>query len=403
MPRAPKAPPPPADGGPASGGAHSSAVRFGSGHGPGLYPHLYFALTVHNVLVVAAVYSPATGDPVFGRVLAALFAVVTPLAGALRLSTQDAYASLRTSGRFFTFTLPLFFIVAPIFIPGRSILPDGLVFYLLTTTLLAMDVRPIRYHLAVSLVLFWFGLAGPDAPGMPWILGVGATTVWSLSALHFASVGEDFGLRGWWAVGRVLQTVALFMIPSGGAVWLITEGWPVPPDRVRPERGRSITAEEVWRRLAEMDPTDMAELARRIAFSLLVILLTLIVLYYLRRLMASRGQVTELPWIPGTDVSEVEYTKAEPRMPAPRVPGVRGAIISQWWRWARWQRDKGLLRRDADTAREFGDAVRDRSADPEAVDRLTELMDRAHYGAAEPTVEDLEEMRRLTLEEHRRG
>jgi hypothetical protein len=324
----------------------------------------------------------------------------------LREAILDWLTLFSPGGKLAVVGLCVGFFVFPIASRGGDGAVEGFACILIPMTVIAVSDASIRALLAVMLIGFWaaFGALDPGGAsvGVAVALGCGATTLWTFAAAHFALMATPFGLRGWWPARRVAATVAIYFVPSALAAWLIHRHWPggsalvgAPEIDVDAIVGPGLPPMPAIRPLRALTSEEFGRLVIQSVISAFVLLVSVVLLHYLRRLLSRKFKPARLPKLLGADVSQVDLHESEllPRRVA--LKGIRAKIVAQWARWAREASAAGVQRAPGETAAELAARAAEAEGIGEPPAEMTELFERAHYGADEPTAEDLDRMRRL--------
>lgn len=376
----------------------ASAPRLhpGSARGPGLFGPLYLAIFCQGLALALAVHArpdPAPAAAIrFAAVVGALaFGAFAGLL--LRPLLQDWYTAAKPAERVLVLGTLYSPFALPALIPECPLLPEGFAFVLPSAALTAYDHRTTRRFVSIASIGFFATLGTRPELGVGAVVAFGATTLWVLAAMHFAYIGAPFGLRGWWAQGRIARAVVLFAAPAGLAAVLAHAVWPVPPRRT--DSDEPPDPARLMETLASMSAEDLSRLAWRWGMALALMAGALTALYWLRRWLARRARPGNLPMIFGADVGEVEMVAREGPARRGGLAGTRGEIVRLWSRWARAQAERGLHRAEGETAAEFARRLdAGAGARPER-DDLTRIFERAHYSAEEPSADDAERMAEL--------
>jgi len=369
--------------------------------GPSLLATLYLLLFLHGFTFTEAVFEGRPAGYLWLSGLGLALAGAATAAGLLRPLIIDTIATFRPLGRLIIRLLPLAGFLPTALIDGLSARHEGFAFALPLLLLLAVDARQVRLYLAASILGFWFVCGRPEGlhPGRFALFGL--TTLTSLTLTHWAFMGEPFGLRGWWALRRVLATALTYALPAGllaGGMYL---AWP--------ERRPSAASAEPLptgavglpaRRLSRGEIDQISESIGRLTLFLLLMLASLVFITLLRRWLGRKGRAVAVPVLRGADLSEVEPARTQPAPPRPKLAGNRGKIVHLWWKWVRaseahgsppWQPPETA----ADWARRLGPI----GAGLTQWDEMTQLVEEAHYGPVEPSAADVARMARLVDDE----
>lgn len=375
-----------------------------SGGGPGLFAQLYLALLGFCLLFVYAVHGRHPEGNLWFQGLAFILVLTTLATANLRPLLLDYYMTFGLQGRIGFLLAIVAFAIAPFWIEGHRVIPEGLALALIPLMLFAVDEAVIRRLIAFLIVSVWLLGFGPNPPELELVLVLGAAALWALAATHFTFTGEPFGLRGWWPFRRIAWTVALYSAPAALAAYTAHELWPdgrsMPLVRGLP---KIPGAPAPSRELAPLKLEELEGLAYDTILFLAILLASLIALYFLRRYLAGRGRPAALPIIPGTKLSELELS-VRPRAPEQKkLAGRRGKILRLWAKWAREQEAAGVPRSPSETAAGFAGRLAREQAEREPPESLTRLMEKAHYSDDEPTDEEVETMQEIVEQELRRG
>lgn len=365
--------------------------------GPGPYPLVYTAMLVNGLALIYAVYGQRPEDAVWLKSAAGAFAVMAALLAVARVVFHDVYVSMTPAMKAAYFLLNGVLFCAPGVVQGHGVIPEGFAVALPAMALSAVNGRTLRRWTLFSMLGFWFAAFSATPPSAPLILLYGFSLLWLFAATHFAETGEPYGLRGWWPARTTLQLAALYALPAGlmamGTYFL----WPdlrpaVPAASAAPP----ITARAVMR----LSPDDMRSLLIRFLIWFGLIAFSLVLITIVRRRLGRRRRPEGLPKVFGMDVGDLQFFRGPEMKPGRGLGGERGLIVRMWMKWAR---ERGEGRAESETAREVaarvtlaeGEEPRDRRT-------LTELLERAHYGAEEPTTADVEAMKQAVKRELKR-
>lgn len=367
-----------------------------TGSGPGPYPLVYAAMLINGLLLISAVYGIREGHDRWFQISAGAFAFAAVLLILLRVVIHDIFVGLTVSVRTFYFLVfgVMFFI--PGAVRGHSVLPEGFAVALPVLTLCSIHGPAIRRWILFSMAGFWAASFSHPAPGLLLTLAYGLSLLWVFAAAHFAETGEPFGLRGWWPARTTLVLSALYFVPAAlvalGTYFL----WPEFHPEGRPQAPPPVTA----RAAMDFSPADINTLLLRFFAWLGLVLVSFILIVFIRRRLGRGRRPGGLPKVFGMDVGDMQFFQAPEARKTKGLSGERGRIVRLWMKWA-WELGEG--RGESETAREVaGRVTRDRG--PASADRelLTELLEKAHYGEEEPTRSDAEAMKKAVRRELKR-
>lgn len=367
-----------------------------TGKGPGLFPLVYAAMLLNGLVLIEAVYGAREDREAWYRASATAFTVAAVLLILLRVVIHDIFIGLAVSVRTFYFLVfgVLFFI--PGAVRGHSVLPEGFAVALPVLTLCAIHGPAIRRWMLFSMAGFWAASFSHPPPGLLLTLAYVFTLLWVFATAYFAETGEPFGLRGWWPVRTTLMLSALYFVPAA----LVTVGayflWPEFHPEGRPQAPPPPTA----RAAMELSPADLNTLLLRFFLWLGLVLISFILIVFIRRRLGRRRRPAGLPKVFGMDVGDMQFFRAPDRREKKGLAGERGRIVRLWMKWA-W--DVGEGRGESETAREVAERVsRERGTASTEREQLTALLEKAHYGEEEPTRADAEAMKKAVRRDMRR-
>jgi len=328
------------------------------------------------------------------------FVLTIAFTGTFRDLMHDWVISLGGGGRIIYGVIVAFAFSWPGFVEGHRVMPEGFAVALPLIAFISARETIVRVFIGYTILGFAMAALGDTPPSLSLTLAVTFTTIFSITATHFAFTGADFGLRGWWAIGKIAQTSAIYFFPTALVAAATFLFWPefVPDAPAAAGQAQQSTAS----RVAAMNPDQLGEALFRLALWLAMLLASLALLYYLRRRLGRRSAPLDVPKVFGTDVSELEIEKMEVAAPGPTLGGRRGQIVELWQRWQLEYEARGLGRSSSETADEMARRVRaGEQWDGSSKEALTGMLERAHYGEAEPTDEEVAQMQRTVKEEMR--
>ncbi len=373
-----------------------------SGRGPSLFAYLYLALMAEGMLMLYAIYSVRREDEPKMKIMIGMLVVCAFLVAQLRPLIQDWYSALGATERILVYVFTGFFFLAPGVMQGHRILPEGFAFVVYPLLLLAIDQQSVRAFLACTLAGFWFALYRNPNADLPLVLGFGFATLCSLASMHFAFIGEPFGLRGSWPARRIFFTAVLYFGPASLAAYLAYRFWPASNIQSSTTvRAHQIQDELLMSRTKEMTPEEWRKFFLQLVIAIGLVAFSLTTLHYLRRFLNRRRSPADFPQIFGTDVSELEYLKSNRVERTPGFTGTRGEIVRLWKKWTRQKEEEGVIRLPSETAAELAGRVAEQAPDNERTEALTLIFERAHYGSEEPSSQDVQTMKQLVREETR--
>ena len=368
----------------------------------GLWAVMALALWLNAVLMAALILLPGRGWGAWLALAAwaAGLGAAAWLLGRARAIVHDAIFSLSYRDRAFLALGIVVLFLMPAVAKGPRVLSDG--FLWAAPALILAAVRPTLARLALAWTLAGAWFAAWRVEGV-WLAVLGAFGVSWLAAMgtvHFAFTGEPHGLSGGWALRRAVRNALFTSIPAlaaaAAAWWLWPRlGWGGAAGGGLPRKIVESGGLQPRPTARQIEPMVLADLAWRGILVLILLLLTFALLLYIRRLFLRRQRVNAIGDLLPGQVGRLSY---EVKPPSPRhkpLGGLRGKIVTLWARWAAAMGGEGYERKPGETAAQF--AHRLESERPEAAPPtpMTELLEKAHYGPAEPTREDLEKMRRL--------
>ena len=383
-------------GGPMNQRSPSRPAPRWSGRGPGLFAHMYVALLVHFGVFTAALY---WGEPSQLGWLVGIWSAMALLAlttAFLRIPFEDGLATLSVLGRLGLLLVLSGAFISPLFFPGHRVNPEGFVMIQFPLMVFSVNGRWTRRGLATSIVGFWFVCSGARDMPLGFVLAFGATTLWTFSCAHFTFMAHSHGLKGWWPVGKIVQTVVLFFVPAALGAFLIFSIW---TSLDMPERMTSpppdLSSLPSYQRIAALRDDVFWNLVLRMVISLALVVLSLIVLHLLRRMLNRRARAVSVPLTPGADVSELEMIETEQPVSRRSLDGTRGQIVRLWRRWSRVWEAPGLARAESETAAALAERVATEEGPTASPEAMTRLFEQAHYGPETPGRKDVDAMKKL--------
>lgn len=398
-------PPKPARAAPGSARAARPAPKIRrAARGLSLTAQVYWALGAQGLALIWITYGRDDEYPSWQKLAAAIFVLTTLLSYLLRMLVQDWHSTARPAEKLFVPLLVLGAFQAPFWFQNHYVFPEGFVFALIPLMFFSFNHAGLLWVWGCACAGGWFALGSwPDAP--LWApLGLGGLAVWSLGAIHFASVGEPFGLRGWWPFRRVATAAVLFSLPGAISAWVFNDLSPVSSPRARPMGESDLGPGEmdpmrVVERIHALSRAEVMDLLLRVGLSILTLFIALVALWMLRRWMGKRAKPQRAPILFGGEISEAEIREVVRPEARPTLGGARGEALSMWRRWEGALRATGRARAPDETAAAFAARIAGEAGSPPAVERITRLMESAHYSSEEPSDEDLEVMRGLVRAE----
>lgn len=369
--------------------------------GPTLMAQAYWALWAQAQALLCLVYGL---EPTHSRWFIALSSALLPVAFlgyVARLAVQDWFVSARGAERAFIPLIALGCFQMPIWLRGHHVLPEGFVFALFPLLFFSFGHGPLMWLWGVMTLGSWFALA--DWPGEPGgFIGpaavMGALSLWSLTAIHYASVGAPFGLRGWWPFSRVIMTVIFFCVPSGLAAWLAASlrlDRSIPASPPPPSAAPEIPLDRVYQRLQRLSRAELMELFIRAGLSILVLLTAIVTLWLVRKWLGRRAKPARAPILFGADIAESEITGIGQAAEPATLDGPRGEALALWRRWERALAQSGRAREANETASEFTTRIASELGAGSDSRRIARLLESAHYALEEPSPSDLSDMNDL--------
>lgn len=348
-----------------------------------------------------AVYGGRPDREVWLFALVGIFIFLSLFAALTRAAMHDLLPSLGVWGRLVHIFLASLAFLSPMPLRGHAVLPEGFVLILPLLLPLVTRVNVLRFYLAVTLVGFGLTYLAEDGPGLGVVLGFGATTLLCFSSAHFALTGEPFGLHGWWPIRQVIRTAVVFFIPAGLASALVYRIWPDLPAGRAPAavEGADLSTTELLERVGRARGTSTGDFILEVIGAVLIVLAAIVLIHLARRMLSRKARAKNLPLLKGSDVSELEYESFGKSAAAAGLPGSRGEIVRLWWRWARRHSAADSPGAAGETAAEIAVRVAAGHEARAPASELTRLLERAHYGKAEPTEADVEAMRKLVRDE----
>lgn len=348
-----------------------------------------------------AVYGGRPDREVWLFALVGIFIFLSLFAAGTRAAMHDLLPSLGLWGRLAHIFLASLAFLSPMALRGHAVLPEGFVLMLPLLLPLVTRVNVLRFYLAVTLVGFGLTYLGGSGPGLAIVLGFGATTLLCFSSAHFALTGEPFGLHGWWPIRQVIRTAVVFFIPAGLASALVYRIWPDLPVGGPPaaDAGAEVSTAELLERVGRARGTSTGDFVLEVILGVLLVLAAIILIHLARRMLSHRARPKNLPLLKGSDVSELDYESLQRPAATVGLPGSRGEIVRLWWRWARRHSAADAPGAAGETAAEIAVRVAAEHESHAPASELTSLLERAHYGQAEPTEADVEAMRELVRDE----
>lgn len=367
----------------------------------GLWGPLYFIIWL-NALLMAAMVMAARDPRTFSlhpylhlALWAAGLGAAAHLACTQRIALHDLLIGLSERDRFLLTLFTLVPMALPATARGVRIIPDGLLWG--APLLLILAVTPWMTRRFLALTLLGAALAAMrlhDAIGFALAMGFGISWLLALSLTHFAHTGDPHGLCGWWPIRRAVVSALAAAIPAGAAAGLTWWAWPKPaPAPLDPRT--LLPPPERPRPLDQLDPMERINLIYWGVATLMVTALILVFLHYLRRWLLRRSaRATGVKLMAG-QASQVEVREEEPEKARKTLLGTRGRVLSQWGRWAAALKREGLGRGPGETAAAYAERLAEEEPSLTPPAAMTTLLERAHYGEAEPQKEDIAAMERM--------
>ncbi len=369
----------------------------------GLWGALYLALWLVGLALAALVGLAREGLlnpwPLAGWGIA--LGLMAVLACDQRLPLQDLLMGLNGREKLLLWLMLGAVFLAPVFLEGHLVLRDGFLWVAPMVLFQAVTPQRVRIFLAVALAGAWMAaLALPPEPaGLVLMLGFGLAWLLALGAIHFAWSCEPHGLEGWWPLFRLGLGTLATALPAALAGYVAWLTWP-EGGLHRPVALGEVAVEALPRAARRgLDELELYRLFYHLVMAGLMILGLLAIMWLARRLRSRRGGSRLLPGMVAAETATLEYRAARPPAAPPRLDEARAGIVRLWGRWADAMAREGISRQPGETAREFNQRLAREQAGAETAPEMVDLLERAHYGAVQPTAADLERMRELVAEE----
>ncbi|MCE5229575.1 DUF4129 domain-containing protein [bacterium] len=379
------------------------AVEIGEAPEIGMWGPLYFALWLTGMALAALVNIPrfSSGWMLLTVMLgwAGGLGLTAALACNQRLPMQDLLAGLLPRERLLLALLIAAFFFSPAITDHFYVFIDGWLWTAPLFMLIAVTPLTTRAFLGFMLAGAW--MAAMKSGREPWelalVLAFGVSWLIAIGATHFAYTGDPHGLAGWWPIWRLAVSVTQAALPATVAavgIWLV---WPITGlhEPFRGIRAIELIGPQTAHRGIKVPPADMAVLVWQMFIVLILIVWTIWVMLYLRRLFGKRSSSAIAVDLMPEQTAHMEYRAAPPRKAPPKLGGVRGQIVALWRVWSEAMRAENEIRRDGETAREFTGRVEGELPAAAPAPEMNALLEKAHYSPDEPRPEDLDRMRRL--------
>lgn len=373
----------------------------------GLWGPQFGALWLNAVmLAVLALYPRA--DALFFpfKIQVALWALGLALAALtachLRIVLHDLLTSLSDRDRFLLTLFMLGPILLPALVRGPRVVPDGPLWAAPAALLLAVTPWLTRRFLALTLIGAWLATMrmGHDPVALGLLLGFGISWLVALGASHFAATGDPHGLGGFWPVRKVVTSALAASIPAALAAVLAWWIWPdtMPAAAARGAERVAFAASRTPL-IQRLDVVQWQALMWHLALLVVLVAAVIVLLHYLRKWLLRRtAKAGGISLIPG-QVAQLEYENELPPSEKKSLPGLRGRIVQLWGRWAAAVERAGEGRLPGETAAAHAARLGRENPALTPPETMTALLERTHYGLAEPRREDVAAMERYVREQ----
>lgn len=370
--------------------------------GPKLWTLYFPMLWIHMSLVAGLLHVARHGWPPGWGWLAwiAGLALLCRSAANNRIGIHDLIVGMSLKERVGAGVLLALTVLTPIFFHGPKVIPDGLFWFAVVLMVLAVMPPLIYLMLGLSLLAAWFAagaLEGVPAIVLLWLVAVSWLAM--LATTHVVYTGEDYGLRGWWPLKRIVVNTLVAAIPAtvGGVLmyWI----WPQMPRRAFEFTWDPETARVRRRPIDTLDELELMAVIWQAVLGLALFALLLLMMLYIRRWLLRRGRLTRAAELLPGQTARLEYLTPAAAPEPKQLEGLRGQIVSLWGRWALSLEREGLARHPGETAEAYIERLSYEAphAVPDAA--MTDLLDRAHYSGRPIEHSDVERMRVLVQDE----